>query len=238
MRYLLLSFCFLTHGLLYSQVEKNRIKEKMDYREKYISLNTLSIAEPQFALGPSFGIRFTKRSEVFAEAAYVAQSPFYGINQYTKLRGARLLLEYRYMFSLHTWPFFSWISPRKGNKSNTFIGVHGMMKPVTFNAKTDFVNNNSADTLQRYPFEANAVTFGAAIVFGGVINLSSDKKWKLELSVGVGGKDRKVRLKSIPDGYKLKEDLGRREWIYIAPLYEESSGVYTPVGIRLRYTFD
>lgn len=238
MRYFFVFFTLLFQQSLQAQLSFRTKGQDFDGTEKYVSLNFLSAAESQFAFGPSFGLRFSKRSEVFVEANYVAQSPFYGITDYTNLRGTRLVLEYRYLFVQNVRPLLGLIKSIPVKRFNSFVGVHGMLKPVTFQAKENFVNAALRDTLTNYAFRANAVTAGFAVIFGAVYDLSSNKKWKLEVNLGIGGKDRKVKVKSAPAGYQLQEYMGDREWVYIAPLHEESSGVYIPVGLRVRYMLE
>jgi hypothetical protein len=60
--------CLLPLSLLFtvqsfSQIAKNKLSRDFDEKEKYFSLNPFSVAEPMFTLGPSFGCRFTERSE-------------------------------------------------------------------------------------------------------------------------------------------------------------------------------
>jgi hypothetical protein len=235
---LFLSACFV---FIYQFLSAQPLKKAVEYEEegKYISFNFLSLVEPQFAIGPSAGWRFTERSEFFVEAAYVVQSPFHDNTEYSKLRGSRLLVEYRYHFLGTRKRIFPLLPFRSnGRKLESFIGIQGMLKPVKFNAKATFINPVLNDTLSNYSFNANANTAALAVTWGSVINLSSNEKWKLEISIGIGGKDRKVKLKSIPDGYKRPADIGLREWLYIPPLYENTGGLHIPFGLRLRYLLD
>jgi hypothetical protein len=229
-------FTFAFH-FLWAQSPKKW--EGMEKNNQYISFNFFSIAAPQFAIGPSAGCWFTERSEIFIEAAYVATSPFYTNTAFSKLRGSRWLLEYRYHFFnnrkriLPLLPFRS-----MAGKIETFIGIQGMVKPVRFNAKATFINPVLNDTLYNYPFTAKANTLGLALIGGSVINLSSNEKWKLEIAIGLGGKDRKVKLKNIPSGYQKASSLVIREWLYIAPLHENAGGLHMPISLRLRYSLN
>lgn len=208
-------------------------------KEKYFSLNLFSAAEPRFALGPSFGIRFTERSEFFTEAAYITRSPFYDNARFEKLNGTRIILQYRYHFLQQWRPLFSFLAFRRNLRARhqPFIGIEWRMKPFFFSSTGTFINATTSDTLRSYAFRARSFTYGAALIFGETLNLSSDEKWKLEITAGIGGKQRSVTLKTVPSGY-LPYYLPAPEWVSIPPPQIETGGVIFPFAIRLRYVID
>lgn len=207
--------------------------------EKYISLNFLSMAEPHFALGPSAGIRFSERSEVFAEAAYVGRGFTGTYSDLDRLSGARLIFQYRYHF-LQQWRPLINLGMRSRSlreRHQPFVALEWRMKPLAFSGKATFVNESTADTLSGFSYRASSFTIGGALVFGSTFNLSSNERWKLEITAGIGAKQRSVKLKNVPAGYQSYSAV-KREWLYIPPPEVETSGVLLPIAIRLRYVLD
>lgn len=208
-------------------------------KERYISVNVLSLAEPQLAFGPSFGYRFTERSEFFLEAAFVTRSPFYNWQDADRLSGLRAIAQYRYHFLQQWRPLFNLGGRRRLQRSRhePFIGLEFRAKPFSFSAKRDFVNLAAADTLRNYPFRANAFVYGGALVFGNTFDLSSDGRWKVECSFGIGAKVRLVNFKTVPAGYRRPE-YEKRIAFQLPSLDEEIGTAYFPLAIRLRYVLD
>jgi hypothetical protein len=238
MKSLLLLFLLIISFVSFSQPNKSKIGKGYDDKEKYFSVNFFSIAEPQFAFGPSFGNRFSERSEYFLELAYVAKTPFYDWHSFEKLRGARMILQYRYHFLQQWRPLINLGSGyrKRREKHQPFMGVEFRLKPISFTTTGNFINKTVNDTLYGYSFSANALTYGGALIFGETFNLSVNEKWKLELTVGIGAKQRNVKLKTVPAGYKV---LPIERVAFQTPLLqEESGGVLIPLAIRLRYVLD
>jgi hypothetical protein len=237
--YLLLFLMFVSVPI-FSQFNKNKLNAGFDEKEKYFSLNFFSVAEPMFTLGPSYGCRFSERSEYFFEAAYVAKSPFYDWQDISRLHGARILAQYRYHFLQQWRPLINFGglgNQRRKEKHQPFIGIEFRYKPFSFSSKGNFVNLSLHDTLYHVSFNANTNTYGGALIFGGTFNLSSDEKWKLELTAGIGGKQRNVNLKTIPAGYEVYRVLPKDG--PILPLLQEETGApYFPCTLRLRYVIN
>lgn len=231
-------FIFFTFSFsCFSQSIEDNIISEFQGKEKYFSMNFFSMAEPQFALGPSFGARISERSEFFAEAAYVAKSPFYNNswNDVEKLTGARVIIQYRYHFLQQWKPWFNFRKKSKllRSRHQPFIGFEFRIKPVSFSTKGSFVNKTIQDTLFNYPFNANAFTFGGALIFGNTFNLSSDNKWKLEVTFGIGAKHKLVNFKTVPQNYiPFYND---RIAFQVPLLYEEIGSAIFPCAIRIRY---
>jgi hypothetical protein len=238
MKRLLLLFLLFTSFVSFSQSKQSKIGKGYDEKEKYFSVNFFSIAEPQFAFGPSFGNRFSERSEYFLELAYVAKTPFYDWHSFEKLRGVRMILQYRYHFLQQWRPLINFGNGfrRMREKHQPFIGVEFRLKPISFTTTGNFINTTVNDTLYGYPFSANAFTCGGALIFGQTFNLSANEKWKLELTMGIGAKQRNVKLKTVPAGYKV---LPRERVAFQTPLLqEETGGPLIPFAVRLRHILD
>lgn len=228
----------------FAQLKNNEPGLSFRGKETYLSFNLLSVTEPQLALGPSFGIRFTERSETFAEVAYIGKSPFYRNDwkDFSYLHGARFILQYRYHFLQQWRPLinFGGASHRKkvNERQQPFIGIEFRYKPYRFSSKDNFINEATHDTLFNVPFTAQTNVLGGALIFGRTFNLSSDNRWKLELTAGIGGKQRLVKFKIPASGYKLYRDFIPKDGPIIPKLQEETGTVYFPFAMRLRYTFN
>jgi hypothetical protein len=75
------------------------------------------------------------------------------------------------------------------------------------------------------------------LIFGETLNLSADEKWKLEITAGIGAKQRVVNHISVPAGYKPYL-IPVREWFSIpSPQYETGTVIF-PFAIRLQYVID
>lgn len=239
MRSKLLLLFLLPANLLLSQQDKELFRRTGFEKERFISVNVLSLAEPQLAFGPSLGYRFTDRSEFFLEAAYITRSPFYKWEDIDRLQGLRTIVQYRYHFLQQWRPLINTGGRRRLLRSmhQPFIGLEFRAKPFSFSTKRDFVNPATADTLDNYSFRANAFVYGGALVFGSTFDLSSDGRWKFECSFGIGAKERLVKYKTVPEGYQ-RPQYEKRIAFQLPSLDEEIGTAYFPFAIRLRYVLD
>jgi hypothetical protein len=198
------------------------------------------VAEPMFAIGPSYGCRFSERSECFFEVAYVSKSPFYDWQDISRLHGARMLAQYRYHFLQQWKPLinFGTRNRRRRERQQPFIAAEFRYKAFSFSSKGNFVNPSIRDTLYGVSFNANTNTLGGALIFGSTFNLSADEKWKLELTAGMGCKQRFVKLKTLPAGYQVYRDLFPKDGPTIPLLQEEAGFPYFPFAVRLRYVIN
>lgn len=207
--------------------------------EKYVTFNPFALGEPHIAIGAGFGNRFTQRSACFAELSYVAKHPFYDNNLQNKLRGFRFITQYRYHFLQRWRPLINLGTAirNRNARRNPFLGLEFRIKPFSFSANRTFINSSTSDTLTNFLFDGNAVSLGGAVLFGETYNLSSDGRWKLELSLGIGGKIKFVRYKNIPAGYKPVIIVGR--YGLAAPGIDEPIGTPNfPCALRLRYSIE
>jgi len=237
-------YIFLFFLLLFFRANAQQVRFKMDEdrfteTEKYFSFNPLALAEPQIAIGAGFGNRFSKRSEYFAELSYVAKQPFYKYTAHKSLHGIRFIAQYRYHFLQQWRPLINLGESRRRRhaRHNPFVGLEFRVKPFNFSANSTFVRDSPADTLTDFLYRAKAVSLGGALIFGETYHLSSDGKWKLEFTMGIGGKVKIVDYKNIPDGYK--PFLLKGGWGLTPPGAAEAIGLpYFPCALRLRYVID
>ena len=203
-----------------AQPKKNKTAtHRFTKSEKYFSFNPFGLVEPQMAIGAGFGCRFSVRSEYFTELSYLLKTPFYSY-QATSLNGFRFLGQYRYHF-LQT-------------NTDRFIGAEFRLKMYDFTGNNTFVNNTSHDTLSNVPYKANAVSLGGAIVFGNTYTISKNRKWKIEITAGIGAKQKLVSFKGVLKDYEV---IIKRKLDGIAPpyIFEAVGMPYIPCTIRLKY---
>jgi hypothetical protein len=232
---LFIFFC-LTNLFASAQLKKNKDKyKKYNIGVKYVTFNPFGFAEPQIAIGGGFGNRFTKRSEYFTEFSFVSKTPFYNTDV-AKLNGFRLIGQYRYHFLQRWRPLINlgeitrW-SREKAARQHPFIALEFRLKKYNFPGSNTFINKNILDTLYNYSYDARAISIGGALIGGNTFNFSN--RWKLETTVGLGGKQKLVTFKNIADGYELKKE--RRGGFGPLPVYEEFASLYVQFAIRLRY---
>ncbi|MBP6025233.1 DUF3575 domain-containing protein [Ferruginibacter sp.] len=202
-----------------AQSKKNKTATQgLDKGEKYFSFNPLGLGEPQMAIGAGFGCRFSKRSEYFTELSFLLKTPFYSY-QANSLKGFRFLGQYRYHLRINT---------------NRFIGAEFRLKMYDFTGTNTFVNNTSHDTLKSVSYNANAISLGGAIVFGNTYTISKNRKWKIEITAGIGAKQKLVSLKGALKDYEV---IIKRKLDGIAPpyIFEAVGMPYIPCTIRLKY---
>jgi hypothetical protein len=233
----MLLLMLLVVGSAKPQPSQKSSKKEVFIPEKYISFNPLSPAEPVFAMGPSFGNRFSPRSEYFTELAYVAKSPYYDYYDLGSLHGGRLIVQYRYHFLQRWQPLLKMIgmvNQERAARRNFFAGLEFRYKPYRFSSSRAFINEITHDTLQHFAYRAGAVSIGGAILFGGTLNLSKKRNWKLEITSGLGAKQKIIRYKNVPAGYIYLRSFAKDG--PIIPAFDDEAGSpYIPFAFRLRY---
>lgn len=220
MKKIFVIFLCLLNLFAAAQSKKNKTATQgLAKGEKYFSFNPFGLAEPQMAIGAGFGCRFSERSEYFTELSYLLKTPFYSY-QANSLKGFRFLGQYRYHF-LRT-------------NTNRFIGAEFRLKMYDFTGNNTFVNNTSHDTLKSVSYNANAISLGGAIVFGNTYNISKNGRWKIEITAGIGAKQKLVNFKGALKEYEV---IIRRKLDGLAPpyIFEAVGMPYIPCTIRLKY---
>jgi hypothetical protein len=229
---LVLPFLFLCINII-AQKNKGTKVDVPFTNYSYLSFNPFSIAEPQFALGLGYGNRFTQRSEVFAELSYVAKHPSYHFD-YEKLNGFRFIAEYRYHFLQQWRPIINLGEKRRNRnrRSQPFIGLQFRLKQYRLIDKDNFTN--SIDTLTKFRYIANIISLGGALTFGSTYNISKNKRWQLEITTGIGAKQKIVRYKNLPPNYKVV-NYEKSRALYTPKINDEIGTPVFPTTIRLRY---
>jgi hypothetical protein len=220
-------FIFLT-GFIFtitieSTAQSKTGKNHLFKQQKALTFNALALAEPQAAAGLGFSNNVTARSGYFTELSYIFKAPFYrGADPVTG--GYRWLLQYRY-------------SPLKNHRRNYFWGAEFRLKGYGFTGKNTFINKASNDTLSRFSYKANATSAGGAVLFGAIFNLTKSSLWKMEMTAGIGAKQKFVKYKNLPEGYELYvSPFNRKPDALRPPEIDEAVGMpYFPIAIRVRY---
>jgi hypothetical protein len=192
-------------------------------KQTALSFNPLALIEPQAAAGIGFSKSLTARSGYFTELSYIFKAPFYrGPSPITG--GYRWLLQYRYrLMSASRWWYFA--------------AAEFRLKGYGFTGSDVFLNRLSNDTLYWYPYRANATSIGGALLLGTMFNLGKKGRWQMEMTAGMGAKQKIVNYKNLPDGYKLYSDIDppQRDNAWVPELNAEEALPYFPMAIRLRY---
>lgn len=207
--------------------------DSLPYKQtnKYLSFNPLALAEPQMAIGVGYGFRWTNRSELFTELSLLTDNLFYKKFD-NNLEGFRLITQYRYYFRHPLMPFSLL---RRGIQSDeSYITLEARLKNYQFSGTKNFINPQRNDTLGAYSYRASATVYGGAILLGDVYDLSRNSRLKLEVSAGIGVKQKVVKMTNLPAGYRLLEG-EIKEWGFVPRIYEPHGFLYLPFAIRLRF---
>jgi len=231
---LIISFLFCAIYVGAQEKNRQRVSPSEIKLEQYFSFNPLGLTEPQMAIGVGFGNRFSPRSEYFSEISYVTRNYYFDNAQ--SLNGYRLITQYRYHF-LQQWKPLIDLGFQGGarrKKHHPFIGVEFRLKSYNFTSSGTFVNYITHDTLSKFNYNASAVSVGGALIFGSTYYISSNHKWLLEFTAGVGGKQKFVNYKNLGKGYEIIQQ--RKFDFFGPPAINETVGTpYFPSTIRLRY---
>jgi hypothetical protein len=233
-KYILLLLAFFCFKINAQQIKSKSSNRRFTATERYFTFNPLALAEPQIAIGAGFGNRFSERSEYFTELSYIAKTPFYDY-QANSLHGFRFLSQYRYHFFGTGKPLINLgLRKERNTKHNRFIGAEFRLKMYNFSGNNTFVNNTSNDTLRSISYNANAISLGGAILFGRAYNISKNGNWKIEITAGIGAKQKLVNFKGILKDYEI---IIQRKPDGLAPpyIYEAVGMPYFPCSIRLKY---
>lgn len=183
-----------------------------------VGFNPLSVGESMSAIGPTVAYRFSPRLELWSEGSVIF-SNLYKLSNWQNLKGYRFILQPRYYV--------------KATKT-FFISPEFRLKQFSYGGSLDFINKISADTLKKYNYEGAQFLIGGALVLGKQFTLSARHQLFLELTAGLGAKQRTIKRKNIPAGYNYYIQPGG---FGLSPHYEwDNDGtVYFPLGLRLSW---
>ena len=232
-------FCFINLSGTAQAKKSQKISNDAILIGKYLCFNPFGLLESQMAIGAGAGSRFSERSEVFAELSYLGNHPFYKYTTLNFYHGARLLAQYRYHFLQRWKPLinlgrFTKAQREAARKRQDFIGLEFRFKPARFSAYGTFINTAIPDTLNKFNYIANLQSIGGAIIFGSTYKLSANGNLMLEITAGIGARQKFVQYKNVPEGYKVSLP-PPREWNFIPEINDPVGVPYLPCTIRLRY---
>jgi hypothetical protein len=181
-----------------------------------IGVNPFSLGESMSSIGPCAAYRLSPRIELLGEASYIFMN-LYKISDWKNLHGYRFIFQPR----LYT-----------GRNKIFFITPEFRLKQYSYNTSATFINNVSLDTLKNYDHKASQLLIGGALVMGFQARLSKAHNLYLEITGGIGAKQRYIKRKNIPSGYNYNLKTGG---FGLAPHYEwDNDGTpYFPLGFRL-----
>ncbi len=205
-------------SFLFAQTKKEQLVSSP--HNVYITFNPLGIAELQSTFGAGIHLPFNNRITFFTEIAAVFKNPVYKNPDDIKF-GLRNITQFRY-----------YSKTRK--RSTSFIALEARIKYYSFNNVRTFINEVIKDTLKQVSHTAVALSVGGGIVFGSRFPLSKNQKWQMELTAGIGVKNKSVFFRNINNNYSPEYVLGGSGMRI--PAIDEPGGMpYLPCAIRICY---
>lgn len=186
----------------------------------YLSVNPLSVLEPQAAYGMGVGFRINEDWEISTEYALIKPNILLGEGKYTNLNGSRSVTQLKYTVSVNEY-----------TQSKFFIGLEYRNKNYSFTDVADFTLKNTGATLKEVQHTNNTQVNGYGFIIGKQYDLGVDSKWAIEFLAGVGVRVKTINREGVPENsYIVAKDLGFGE----TPNYLNNyKALYFPVGIRL-----
>lgn len=225
---------FLLIGfLVVSKLSAQPLLDSYATSGNYFSFQPLALFESPTAVGIGFGSRLSKRSEIFHSIDYLTPNPLFPEHR-AITSGFRSITQYRYHFLRPMRPLIKrrFAKSEKKRRYESFMAVEFRFKKYNLSGTANFINQALQDTLFNHPYQAKANVLGGAILFGAAYGLGDGGRCKIEVTLGIGHKQRTVRFKDIPENYKVS-DLNPR--MFSLNLYESLGSPYLPFAIRLRY---
>jgi hypothetical protein len=215
---LLLLLSFFLVSFLFGQKKKEYIQSFAN--NVYFTFNPLGIAELLSTVGAGIHKPLNNQIAFFTEIATVFKNPFYKNPDDIKL-GFRNITQFRY-----------YSKTRK--RSTSFIALEARVKYYSFNNVRTFINETIGDTLKYLNHTAAALSVGGGIVFGTAFQISKNEKWQMELTGGIGVKNKTVFFRNVNNNYKPEYALGGSGMRI--PAIDEAGGMpYLPLAMRIRY---
>lgn len=179
-------------------------------------VNPFGLFEPLSNIGPCAELRVSPAVGFWAEATYIFRGQ-YQLNDWQRVRGARFLFQPRFYL---------------GKRRVFFIAPEFRLKRFNYSVGLDFVNAQTQDTLKNYAHRATQVQTGGGLVMGVRGWLSRRHQLMVELTGGLGAKNRQINRQGIPAGYEYEYTWGG---FGLKPHYELDNDVaiFIPCSIRL-----
>ena len=189
--------------------------------EKFaIGFNPLGIIESQFYLGPTASFRFASNYELWTEFGAILRNN-YMPKEWTDMHGFRFILQARRLSH-----------PNK----KSFIATEFRLKNFSSDDSRNFINENTADTLNNRPYRQNQTIIGGAVVLGSKNYLNKRHTLFLENTIGFGVKQRFTKAKNIPSGYGFIKPVEGEGGPGLSIKYDDVALPYIFLGLRLMWT--
>jgi hypothetical protein len=185
----------------------------------YLSLNPFAFAEPRAsAIGLGVAYRFDDRLEICNELSVLRES-IHNEPAFENVNGFRNIFATKYSIF-----------------NNEFIGAEFRIRNYSFSPKADFYNASSGDTLKDFRYKAKYSIFGVAFIFGRKFKLSRNNKLQLEISLGVGGREKATRRWAVPNGYVSSQNSYPKIFPGTTNNFERGfHSMYFPAALKLFY---
>lgn len=183
-----------------------------------VGVNPFGFIEIFPTIGPCLSYRLSPRFELWSEGSYVFNGS-YKVTNWKNLKGFRFIFQPR---------FYT-------DRSKTFfIAPEFRLRHYSYNATASFINSTTSDILNDYPYKGAQLLVGGALVIGDQTVLSRRRHLYLEVTAGIGARQRHIKRNNVPAGYSY--------YHYVRPFsfnlfsfYEDNNIMepYAPLGFRL-----
>jgi len=184
-------------------------------RKWSLTLNPFGLLEPSMAIGIGIGYHPKANLEIWSESSLLRNVLFPSAGSTS---GMRQILQFKRFIN---------------KNQRLFAAAEIRYIFFTFHSTELFGNTSLPDTILSNT--SHHYVFGAGLQLGYRLSLTKDNRLMLELTGGLGVKDKIIRWKGVPAGYKyMNSSTDVNVWSLI-----ETSGpsVYVPGSLRLVYTF-
>lgn len=187
-----------------------------------IFINPLGPVEFQEgAAGLGVNAMLSRRWDISAELSYLYQG--WGEKTYDKI----IHNGYRAVFTVK----------RLSYTRVFFYGLDFRIKSYDFTDQLDFINTTIPDTLYNFKHNGRNTLYGFGGLAGLRLPLSKNRKWAMELNLGIGAKFRKISRKNVPAGYQYTDIIRPKDFSFIYEQNFEGWTGYVPGAVRFMYLF-
>jgi hypothetical protein len=186
-------------------------------RRWILSFNPWGLLEPQAAIGAGIGYRLRDNLEIWSETSFLTRGFPDG---YDHTSGIRQILQLKYFF---------------GKNRDFFVAGEVRYKSFTTDYRDNFYDQTTRDTLS-FSHRSRYYFFGAGLQLGGRFRLGKSDHFFLELTGGLGVKQKTIIRYGVPSGYTYLPirsiDINAAEL-----MNRPGAALYLPGSMRLIYSF-
>ncbi|MFN8243128.1 MAG: DUF3575 domain-containing protein [Ferruginibacter sp.] len=226
----LLTLCILSFIVSLAQKQERVFKDKRGHHHKMgnihsrvgVFVNPLGPVEFQEgAAGLGLNLMLARRWDISGEFSFLYQG--WGEKTYDRvvLNGFRAVMTIK----------------RLSYSRVFFYGLDLRLKRYNTSDQLSFINASLPDTLSNFNHEAMHTLYGVGGTAGLRLPLSKNRKWAMELSLGIGVKYRQIRRNKVPAGYTYWELPRPVDINFYWQQNYEGWTPYVPGGLRIMYLF-